>query len=92
VTTTVYVGNLPWRFTEDELAEVFAPVGRVVDVRIIADTETGRSKGYGFVEVDGVSEQAIISALNGVTIKGRALTVRPANPHKRDQITTDNAT
>lgn len=77
---TLYVGNLPWTVTEDELAETFSRIGQVGAVRIIADHVTGRSRGYGFVEIDGVSLEEAIHAMDGVEVKGRRLTVGPARP------------
>ena len=77
----LYVGNLPYRMTEDELATVFAEVGEVVDVNIIMDRETGRSKGFAFVEMaeDGAAETAI-NQFNGVEVGGRTLKVAEAKP------------
>lgn len=77
---TLYVGNLPWLISEDELAEAFARAGPVGAVRIIADQRTGRSRGYGFVEVDGVALQDAIRLMDGQEIRGRRLTVGPARP------------
>ncbi|MBN1458323.1 MAG: RNA-binding protein [Armatimonadetes bacterium] len=77
---TLYVGNLPWTVTEDELAKAFGKLGPVGDVRIIADHATGRSRGYGFVEVDGVSLDEAIEKMAGVELRGRRLTVGPARP------------
>jgi len=78
---TVYVGNLPWAVTEDDLASLFGQFGPVADARIIQDRMTGRSRGYGFVEFsrgDCVSEAC--TALNGYMLNGRALLVSPARP------------
>jgi RNA recognition motif-containing protein len=80
VAVTLYVGNLPWTVTEDELAEAFSKIGTVGEVRIIADHGTGRSRGYGFVEVDGVTLQEAITRMDGVEVRGRRLTVGPARP------------
>ncbi len=78
---TAYVGNLPWRTTEDDLVSLFGQYGRVSDVRIIQDPITGRSRGYGFVEFDVAThvEQAIAS-LNGQDFQGRPLMVSLARP------------
>ncbi len=75
---TLYVGNLPWTVAEDELAETFSRIGRVGAVRIIADRVTGRSRGYGFVEVEGVTLEEAIQAMDKVEVRGRRLTVGPA--------------
>ena len=77
---TVYVGNLPWRLTEDELAEVFKNAGQIEAVRIITDRDTGRSRGFGFVELSGVELDDAIKALEGVEIAGRQLTLGPGRP------------
>jgi len=80
VGVTVYVGNLPWAVGEDELADVFAQVGQVTDVRIIADPTTGRSRGFGFVELGGVELSEAIEHMNGYEVRGRRLMVAPATP------------
>lgn len=80
MTVTLYVGNLPWTVTEDELAEAFSRVGSVGAVRIIADRHTGRSRGYGFVELEGVGLQEAIRVMDGHELRGRRLTVGPARP------------
>jgi len=80
VEVTVYVGNLPWAVGEDELAGAFAQVGQVTDVRIIADPMTGRSRGFGFVELSGVGLSEAIEHMNGYEIRGRRLMVAPATP------------
>lgn len=80
VAVTLYVGNLPWALTEDELADAFGRLGAVQAVRIITDRETGRSRGFGFVEVDGIALQEAIEAMNGSELQGRRLTVGPARP------------
>ena len=77
---TLYVGNLPWTVTEDELAQTFSRVGQVGEVRIIADQITGRSRGYGFVEIEGVTLQEAIQMMEGVEVRGRRLTVGPGKP------------
>ncbi len=78
---TVYVGNLPWESTEDDLAALFGEFGRVVDARVIQDPATGRSRGYGFVELSDPKEvPGVIAALNGRELDGRALIVGLARP------------
>ena len=78
---TVYVGNLPWSTTEDDLAALFAEVCSVVDVRVIQDRGTGRSRGYGFVELPSPEDVArVVGALNGRRFNGRVLVVSPARP------------
>jgi RNA recognition motif-containing protein len=76
--TTLYVGNLPWATTEAELQRAFAPYADVKRVRVITDRETGRSRGFGFVEVADEDAARAIEALNGTTLGGRPLTVNAA--------------
>ncbi len=79
----LYVGNLSYGMTEDSLAQVFAECGNVVSARIITDRETGRSKGFGFVEMGSDDEaQKAVSALNGKQIDGRPITVNEARPQE----------
>jgi len=80
VAVTLYVGNLPWTVTEDELAQAFSRVGQVGEVRIIADQTTGRSRGYGFVEIEGVTLQEAVQTMEGFEVRGRRLTLGPARP------------
>ncbi len=82
---TVYVANLPWRTTEDDLVALFTEFGPVVDVRVIQDPATGRSRGYGFVELNGPEAvRRAVSSLNGTEYNGRRLLVSPARPkHER---------
>ena len=75
----IYVGNLPWSTTSSDLEAMFSPHGAVRSAEVISDRETGRSRGFGFVEMetdDGL--QAAINALNGQEINGRPLTVNEA--------------
>jgi RNA recognition motif-containing protein len=85
----LYVGNLPYKLSEDELKAKFAEAGNVLSVRIITDANTGRSKGFGFVEMENqqMAEKAI-EVLNGADLQGRALRVasaRPAKPRERGE-------
>jgi cold-inducible RNA-binding protein len=77
----LYVGNLSYKVDEETLKEVFSKVGEVLSARIITDASTGRSKGFGFVEMtsDADADKAITS-LNGTTLMERALTVNEARP------------
>jgi cold-inducible RNA-binding protein len=75
----IFVGNLNWETTEDELEQLFAPYGTVERVQILLDRETGRSRGFGFVEMPNRNEaQAAIAELNGMEVRGRPLTVNEA--------------
>lgn len=77
----LFVGNLPFRMTDAELEEMFAPFGEIVSVKIITDRQTGRSKGFAFVEyaAEDAAEKAI-EALHGQDVDGRALVVNVARP------------
>lgn len=77
----LYVGNLPYNTSEDDLKELFSPHGTVENVALISDRETGRSKGFGFVEFPNDDEaKAAIDALNGQDFSGRSLVVNEARP------------
>ncbi len=77
----IYVGNLSYEVTEEELRQEFLAFGEVGSVNIITDKYSGRPKGFGFVEMPSVSEgQAAITALNGKTLKERTLNVNAARP------------
>ena len=75
----LYVGNLSFQTTETELKDLFAQSGQVDTVHIIIDRETGRSKGFGFIEMEEGADHAI-AQLNGKEFNGRALTVNEAKP------------
>ena len=79
--TKLYVGNLSFRTTETELSELFSQAGAVETVRIITDRDTGRSKGFGFIEMQSGGDKAI-EQFNGKEFNGRALTVRGAKPSR----------
>jgi RNA recognition motif-containing protein len=74
----IYVGNLPWSTTEAELEQMFAEHGSVESVRIITDRETGRSRGFGFVEMNDGDADTAMQALDGRDMGGRALRVNEA--------------
>jgi RNA recognition motif-containing protein len=79
----LYVGNLSYSVTEDDLKEVFSKVGEVLSTKIITDAASGRSKGFGFVEMASDEDAAkAISTLNGTTLMDRALTVNEARPQQ----------
>ncbi len=79
----LFVGNLPFRMTRDELFDLFAQAGAVVSVHIPTDRETGRPRGFGFVEMEdaGALEQAV-QMFNGYSVSGRALVVNQARPRE----------
>lgn len=74
----IYVGNLPFSATEVEIRELFGKHGAVRDFNMITDRDTGRPRGFGFLEMDDKDAAAAISALNGVEMDGRAITVNEA--------------
>ena len=75
----IYVGNLPYATTEDELTQLFSQYGQVARASVITDRDTGRSRGFGFVEMENEGEgRAAIEALHGQSFEGRALTVNEA--------------
>ena len=79
----LYVGNLSYSVTDSELEQMFAAHGTVQSAQVIMDRDTGRSKGFGFVEMGSDAEaQAAIAALNGQDNGGRALTVNEAKPRE----------
>ena len=80
----LYVGNLPFSVTESALSDKLAEFGNVESVKIISDRDTGRSKGFGFVEMSTDSEaHAAIDGLNGKDFEGRPLVVNEAKPQER---------
>jgi len=78
VARTLYVGNLPWGTRAEDLAEAFSRFGEVLDSRIITDRQTGRSRGFGFVEVKDEDADGMIEGLNGTELGGRVITVNEA--------------
>ncbi len=79
----LYVGNLAYTVTDGTLEQMFAAHGSVQSAQVIMDRDTGRSKGFGFVEMDSEQQaQAAISALNGQQMDGRNLTVNEAKPRE----------
>ena len=81
----LFVGNLSFQTTENDISDAFAQCGAVEAVSIITDRDTGRSKGFGFVTMSDEDAEKAIAALNGSQLDGRALTVNEARPMvKRD--------
>ena len=80
----LYIGNLPYSATEDVLVQTFSQCGKVESAKIIMDRDTGRSKGFGFVEMSSDAEAAdVISKYNGADYDGRALVVNEARPMEK---------
>lgn len=77
----LYVGNLPFSVTEQDLEQLFSQSGQVDSANVVTDRDTGRSRGFGFVEMESQeAADAAIQALNGYELSGRALTVNEARP------------
>jgi RNA recognition motif-containing protein len=76
----LFVGNLPFHFTENDLRSLFEPFGEVNSIQIITDRDTGRSRGFGFVEMSSEDGQKATAALNGSDVGGRAIKVNEARP------------
>src|SRR5215471_13581075 len=82
----IFVGNLAWSTTEDELQHLFEPYGAIARTHIMTDRETGRSRGFGFVEMPNLPEaNAVIAGLNGTALGGRQLTVNEARAREGDR-------
>jgi RNA recognition motif-containing protein len=81
---TIYVGNLPFSATEDDVRNLFAQHGTVHSVKMITDRETGKPRGFGFVEIEQDGANAAVEALNGAEFQGRNLRVNEA----REKTTT----
>lgn len=82
----LYVGNLPFSATDDSLKQLFARFGAVVSAKIVTDRDTGRSRGFGFVEMEGDREATeAVSGLNGKEFEGRTLTVSEARAQEQQR-------
>lgn len=77
---SIYVGNLPWSATEEQVQDLFAEHGNVLSVKLVSDRETGRARGFGFVEMEDGDADAAIEALDNVSFGGRTLRVNEAKP------------
>jgi len=83
VSKNIYVGNLAWSVGDDDLRNLFQGYGEVISARVVEDRETGRSRGFGFVEMEDNGAQEAIDALNGSEHGGRSLKVNEARPRER---------
>ena len=81
--TKIFVGNLPFTATEDSVRALFAPHGTVETLALINDRETGRPRGFGFVEMANADAARAMQALNGIDFEGRALKVNEAQARER---------
>lgn len=79
----LYVGNLPWSVDDSELQALFSGLGEVISARVITDRETGRSRGFGFVEMDDQGANRALEEMNGKDVGGRPLRVNEANERQR---------
>ncbi len=80
--TSIYVGNLSWSTTQGDVESLFNAFGQVLSVNLISDRETGRARGFGFVEMEDDDATNAISALDGKEVDGRSLRVNKAEPKK----------
>lgn len=80
---TLYVGNIPWSTKEGDLQHFFSQFGEVLECRIITERATGRSRGYGFLEVSEESVDDMIEKANGAELEGRKLVVNEAKPREQ---------
>lgn len=83
---TLYVGNLPWATKAEDLADAFSQHGEVLSSRVITDRETGRSRGFGFVEVNDADADKMVEALNGKELGGRVITVNEAKSREAGRV------
>lgn len=80
MTKSLYVGNLPWSVTEAEVRNLFSEHGEVISVKLVSDRETGRARGFGFVEMESGAAQNAVQALDNFSFNGRNLKVNEARP------------
>lgn len=80
MTQSLYVGNLPWSITEEELVAAFQDHAPVISARILTEKETGRSRGFGFIECEDEHADKLIKAMNGATLGNRQIVVNLARP------------
>lgn len=78
----IFVGNLPFTVTETDLRQLFEQHGPVQSIKLITDRESGRSRGFGFIEMDNSEADAAIKALNGMAMQGRNIKVNQAEARK----------
>lgn len=83
MTKRLYFGNLSWDVTDEDLTTAVAQYGKVLSARVVTDRETGRSRGFGFVEVEDADSQTVIDAMNGINFRGRPLTVNEAREREQ---------
>lgn len=79
---SIFVGNLPFKATEDDIRDLFAAYGVVHGVKLLSDRETGRARGFGFVEMDDTEAANAVKALDGKEFQGRPLRINEARPRE----------
>ena len=79
---SLYVGNLPWSATEADVRDLFSTHGEVLSVKLITDRDTGRARGFGFVEMESSAASAAVEALDNYSFGGRNLKVNEARPRE----------
>ena len=80
MTKSIFVGNLPWSATEEQIEDLFAEYGNVISVRLMSDRDTGRARGFGFVEMEDADAPVAIDALDNFSFGGRPLRVNESQP------------
>jgi len=83
MTMSLYVGNLPWSATEEQIQNLFAEYGNVISVKLVTDRDTGRARGFGFVEMEADDARKAVSALDGAEYEGRNLRVNEAEKKEK---------
>ena len=81
---SIFVGNLPFKATEDEIEQIFAAHGKVLSVKLLTDRETGKPRGFGFVEMEDAEAAVAIKALDGQDFQGRPLRINEARPREEN--------
>ncbi|MDD5260886.1 MAG: RNA-binding protein [Methylacidiphilales bacterium] len=81
---SIFVGNLPFKATEDEIEQLFAAHGKVLSVKLLTDRETGKPRGFGFVEMEDGEAATAIAALDGQDFQGRPLRINEARPREEN--------
>lgn len=77
---SIYVGNLPWSVKDEDLKAKFSEIGNVISARVVSDKMSGKSKGFGFVDMDDADAEKAIAAMNGYKWEDREITVNEAKP------------
>ena len=81
---SIFVGNLPFKATEEDVEQIFAAHGKVLSVKLLTDRETGKPRGFGFVEMDDAEAEVAIKALDGQDFQGRPLRINEARPREEN--------